>query len=69
MHIACAHFAQLWVRFQLFLLDKGHEAENLQKECLFLLHYYFPMEDSSESLLTHYLELLNKGFGKQIVIL
>ena len=32
-----------------FLLDKGHEAENLQKECLFLLHYHFPMEDSSES--------------------
>ena len=29
--------------------DKGHEAENLQKECLFLLHYHFPMEDSSES--------------------
>ena len=24
-----------------FLLDKGHEAENLQKECLFLLHYHF----------------------------
>ena len=33
-----------------FLLDKGHEAENLQKECLFLLHYHFPMADSSESL-------------------
>ena len=32
-----------------FLLDKGHEAENLQKECLFLLYYHFPMEDSSES--------------------
>ena len=32
-----------------FLLDKGHEAENLQKECLFLLNYHFPMEDSSES--------------------
>ena len=32
-----------------FLLDKRHEAENLQKECLFLLHYHFPMEDSSES--------------------
>ena len=31
-----------------FLLDKGHEAENLLKECLFLLHYHFPMEDSSE---------------------
>ena len=31
------------------LLDKGHKAENLQKECLFLLHYHFPMEDSSES--------------------
>ena len=25
-----------------------YEAENLQKECLFLLHYHFPMEDSSE---------------------
>ena len=24
-----------------FLLDKGHEAEHLQKECLFLLHYHF----------------------------
>ena len=35
-----------------FLLDKGHEAENLQKECLFLLHYHFPMEDSSESYKT-----------------
>ena len=34
--------------FRNFLLDKGHEAENLQKECLFLLHYHFPMEDSSE---------------------
>ena len=31
-----------------FLLDKGHKAENLQK---FLLHYHFPMEDSSESYL------------------
>ena len=31
-----------------FLLDKGHEAENLQKECLFLLYYHFPMEDSGE---------------------
>ena len=31
-----------------FLLDKGHEAENLQKGCLLLLHYHFPMEDSSE---------------------
>ena len=34
-----------------FLLDKGREAENLQKECLFLLHYHFPMEDSSEKFL------------------
>ena len=33
-----------------FLLDKGHEAEHLQKRCLFLLHYHFPMEDSSESI-------------------
>ena len=32
-----------------FLLDKGHEAENWQKEGLFLLHYHFPMEGSSES--------------------
>ena len=31
------------------ILDKGHEAKNLQKECLFLLLYHFPMEDSSES--------------------
>ena len=31
------------------LLDKGHEAENLQKECLFLLYYHFPMEDFGES--------------------
>ena len=23
--------------YRFFLLDKGHEAENLQKECLFLL--------------------------------
>ena len=34
----------------IFLLDKGHEVENLQKESLFLLHYHFPMEDSSESI-------------------
>ena len=32
-----------------FVLDKGHEAENLQKECLFLLFYDFPIEDASES--------------------
>ena len=32
------------------MFDKGHEAENLQKDSLFLLHYHFPMEDSSESL-------------------
>ena len=31
------------------MLDKGHEAENLQKECLFLLYYHFPMDDSSDS--------------------
>ena len=32
------------------MLDKGHhETEHLQKECLFLLYYHFPMEDSSES--------------------
>ena len=24
-------------------------SENLQKECLFILHYHFPMEDFSES--------------------
>ena len=35
--------------FVFFLLDKGREVENLQKECLFLLHYHFPTEDSSES--------------------
>ena len=39
IYIASAH---------LFLLDKSHEAEHLQKGCLFLLHYHFPMEDSSE---------------------
>ena len=33
-----------------FWLDKGHEAENLQKDFLFLLYYHFPMEDSRESL-------------------
>ena len=33
-----------------FNKNKGHEAENLQKECLFLLPYHFPMEDSSESI-------------------
>ena len=32
-----------------FLLDKGHEAENLQKECLFVLYYHFPKQDSTES--------------------
>ena len=32
-----------------FLPDKDHEAENLQKECLFLFYYHFPMEDSNES--------------------
>ena len=32
-----------------FLTDKGHEAENLQKECLFLLYYHFPVDDSDES--------------------
>ena len=31
-----------------FFSDKGHEAENLQKEC-FLLYYHFPMGNSSES--------------------
>ena len=30
--------------------SKGHKAENLQKECLFLLYYHFPMEDSNELL-------------------
>ena len=25
--------------------NKGHGAENLQKGCLFLLYYHFPMED------------------------
>ena len=24
----------------LFIITKGHEAENLQKECLFLLYYH-----------------------------
>ena len=38
-----------------FLLDKGHGAKILQKECLFLLHYHFPMEDSSESLYANYI--------------
>ena len=42
-------FTQIVIAIVFFLLDKGHEAENLQKECLFLLHYHFPMEDSSES--------------------
>ena len=32
-----------------FLLDKDHDAEHLQKQCLFLLYYHFPMEDASES--------------------
>ena len=34
-----------------FLLDKGHGAENLEKERLFLLLYYFLMKDSSEVFL------------------
>ena len=34
--------------YRFLLLDKGHEAENLQKECLFLWHCHFPMEDSGE---------------------
>ena len=36
-----------------FLLDKGHEVEHLQKECLFLLQYHFPMEDFSELFENH----------------
>ena len=32
-----------------FLLDEGHEAENLLKRVYVLLHYHFPMEDTSES--------------------
>ena len=31
------------------LLDKGHEAESLLKECLFLLYYHIRMDDSSKS--------------------
>ena len=33
------------------LLYKGHEVDNLQKECLFLFYYHFPIEDfDSESI-------------------
>ena len=49
MNIKKENFFQIFglVAFVDFLLDKGHEAENLQKECLFLLQYHFPMEDFS----------------------
>ena len=32
-------FTQIVIVNVFFLLDKGHEAEHLQKECLFLLYY------------------------------
>ena len=41
-------FTYIVIVIVFFLLDKGNEAESLQKECLFLLYYHFPMEDSSE---------------------
>ena len=44
-------FTYIVIIIVFFLLDKGHEAENLQKECLFLLYYHFPIEDSSGSFL------------------
>ena len=46
-------FAWIVIVIVFLLLDKGHESENLQKECLFLLYYLFPMymKDSSESCL------------------
>ena len=32
-------FTQIVIVIVFFLLDKGHEAENLQKECLFLSYH------------------------------
>ena len=43
-------FTKIVIVIVFFLLNKGHEAENLQKECLFLLYYHFHTEDSSELL-------------------
>ena len=33
-------FTEIVIVVVFFLLEKGHEAENLQKECLFLLFLY-----------------------------
>ena len=52
---------QIVIVIVFFLLDKDHEAEILQKECLFLLYYHFPMEDSSESLQIKSFSLLPKS--------
>ena len=38
-----------------FLLDKGHEAENLQKECLFLLYKIIDKIDYNYTSLDRYI--------------
>ena len=38
LYIASA-LIKLAIVIVFFLLDKGHEAENLQKECLFILYF------------------------------
>ena len=40
-------FTWIVIDIVFFLLDKGHEAENLQR--VFCLYYHFPIEDSNES--------------------
>ena len=57
MYLLLYEFMIVIVMLFFFLLDKGHEAENLKKECLFLSYYHFPMDDSSDCFLYGFLTI------------
>ena len=49
-------FTYIVIVIVFFLLDKGHEAENLQKECLFLLYYIMYFKTIMHIYLSHFKE-------------